>query len=68
MNSPCKRSNGTTRAYFQTEYEAEQFAADPANTTYHGDIAHRCAKCGWFHLSRAEWLVPERLHSMATVN
>ena len=53
---PCKRSNGTTRAYFETMEEAEVFAADPRNPAYTDDIAHFCLDCGYFHLSRPEWL------------
>jgi len=58
MNNPekhCKRSTGTDRAWFRTHEEAVAFANDPANTTYHGDIAHFCASCGFFHLSKPEW-------------
>jgi hypothetical protein len=61
MKEPCKRTTGTYRAWFVTREEAERFAADPANTAYHGDIAHLCAACGYWHLSRPEWLAPEWL-------
>lgn len=65
---PCRRPSGAYRAYFATKKEAEAFSADPANTDYHGDIAHRCGKCGHWHLSRVEWLVPESARRMARGN
>ncbi len=52
----CKRTDGTNRAYFHTKEEADAFALDPANVNYHGDIATFCAACGFFHLSRPDWL------------
>ena len=56
---PCKRSTGTYRAHFETRAEAEQFAQDPANhPIYLGDVAHKGGSCGWWHLSRPEWLAP----------
>src|SRR6266404_801300 len=55
----CKRSNGTERAWFLTRAEAEAFAEDPENPAYHGDIAHLCPKCGFWHLSKVSWLFPE---------
>ena len=55
----CLRRSGTERAWFLTREEAEQFAEDPANPVYHGDIAHQCAKCSFYHLSRPEWLEPQ---------
>ena len=54
----CLRRNGTERAWFLTREEAEQFAEDPANPVYRGDIAHHCPSCGFYHLSRPEWLEP----------
>jgi len=65
---PCRRASGSFRAHFPSEEAAEAFAADPANTDYNGDIAHRCGKCGRWHLSRAEWLVPEFARRMTRVN
>ena len=65
---PCRRSSGNFRAFFSTKEEAEAFAADPAHTDYHGDIAHHCGKCGRWHLSRVEWLVPEFARLMRSVN
>ena len=56
----CKRIDGTLRAWFHTRAEAEAFEADPANVSYHGDVAHLCQHCGYWHLSRPEWLVAER--------
>jgi hypothetical protein len=47
------------RAWFFTREEAEKFAANPANPSYHGDIAHQCAKCDFYHLSKPEWLEPK---------
>ena len=55
----CLRRKGTPRAWFLNREEAEHFAASPTNPAYHGDIAHECAKCGFYHLSRAEWLEPK---------
>ena len=55
----CLRRNGTERGWFPTREEAEHFAASPANPAYHSDIAHDCAKCGFYHLSRPEWLEPK---------
>jgi hypothetical protein len=54
----CKRSTGTDRAWFCTQEEAVAFANDPVNTAYHGDIAHLCHTCGYWHLSRIDWLIP----------
>ena len=70
MNEPCKRASGSYRAYFSTKEDAEAFAADPTNwPTYQGDVAHRC-HCGFWHLSRVEWLFPEweTLHENTVVN
>jgi len=53
----CKRKDGSLRAWFRSQAEAEAFAADPANhPVYLGDQAHLCERCGFWHLSRAEWL------------
>ena len=65
---PCRRPSGSIRAFFSTKEEAEAFAADPENTDYHGDIANRCGRCGRWHLSRIEWLVPESARRMTSVN
>jgi len=65
---PCKRSNGSTRAYFRTREDAERFAQDPANwPTYHGDIPMLCAVCDFYHLNRPEWLLPELTHQDAAL-
>jgi hypothetical protein len=64
---PCRRKSGKLRAFFRSREDAEAFAEDPANIPYHGDVAHLCDKCGYWHLSRFEWLygplpdVPARL-------
>src|SRR6266850_4959454 len=55
----CKRRNGTERKWFETREQAEAFAADPTNVHYHGDVAHECRKCGWWHLSKISWIIPE---------
>jgi hypothetical protein len=55
----CLRRNGTERAWFLTREEAEHFAASSANPAYHGDIAHQCAKCDLYHLSKPSWLEPQ---------
>ena len=55
----CKRSNGTYRAWFKSREEAEAFAKDPVNhPVYLNDVAHLCAKCGFYHLSKPKWLEP----------
>ena len=60
LNEPCRRQNGSFRAFFETRAAAETFAADPTNwPIYQGDIAHRCGFCGWWHLSKFEWLFPD---------
>ena len=64
----CKRSNGTYRAHFRAQEDAEAFAADPMNVDYHGDLAHKCFRCGAWHLSRPEWLVPEWARRMKSWN
>jgi hypothetical protein len=64
----CKRSNGTYRAHFRAQEEPEAFAADPVNVAYHGDLAHKCFRCGAWHLSRPEWLVPEWARRMQSWN
>jgi hypothetical protein len=55
----CLRRNGTERAWFATREQAERFAASPANPAYKGDVAHECAKCGFYHLSKPSWLEPQ---------
>jgi len=55
----CLRTTGTPRAWFSTREEAEAFALDPANIHYHGDVAHLCAFCDLWHLSKPEWLEPQ---------
>jgi hypothetical protein len=55
----CLRRNGTHRAWFLNREEAERFAASPANPAYRGDIAHLCAKCDHYHLSKPSWLEGE---------
>jgi hypothetical protein len=66
---PCRRVSGSFRAFFSTQAEAEVFAADPSNwPAYKSDIAHHCGKCGRWHLSQIEWLVPEFARRMKSVN
>jgi hypothetical protein len=65
---PCRRWSGAYRAHFPSKKAAEAFAADSANTDYHGDLARQCGKCGRWHLSRVEWLVPESARRMTSVN
>jgi hypothetical protein len=65
---PCRRPSGTYRAHFPGKEAAEAFAADSRNTNYDGDIAHHCEKCGRWHLSRVEWLVPEFARRMRSVH
>jgi len=64
----CRRTDGTYRAHFETREAAEKFAADPTNVAYHGDMAHLCLKCGAWHLSKPEWLVPDWARAMKTWN
>lgn len=59
-NLHCRRIDGTVRAWFLSQKEAEAFEQDPAHPSYHGDIAHLCQHCGYWHLSRPEWLLAER--------
>ncbi len=59
-NQYCRRLDGTVRAWFITKKEAEAFEQDPAHPNYHGDIAHECQHCGYWHLSRPQWLEAER--------
>jgi hypothetical protein len=54
-----RASTWNERAWFFTREEAEKFAATPANPSYHRDIAHQCAKCDFYHLSKPEWLAPK---------
>jgi hypothetical protein len=69
LTEPCRRQSGSFRAYFRTREEAEAFAADPANwQTYKNDIAHRCSKCNFWHLSKFEWLFAEWNANNAMVN
>jgi hypothetical protein len=56
---PCLRLNGTPRATFDTEVEAEAFSLTNAN--YIGDIPWRCDRCGKVHLYRPVWLLPNRI-------
>jgi hypothetical protein len=68
LAEPCRRITGKFRAHFESREAAEAFASHPANVDYHGDIAHRCLICGWFHLSRPEWLVPHWAREMKIWN
>jgi hypothetical protein len=59
MKEPCRRKSGSLRAHFRTREEVERFASDPANhPVYLGDVPHLCRICGFWHLSRPEWLAP----------
>jgi hypothetical protein len=67
MSEHCKRSTGTERKWFFTLEEAEAFRNDLVNTAYHGDLAHLCPRCGFFHLSKLEWLessATEMIHEL----
>ena len=60
IKEPCRRSNGSFRAHFASREDAERFAADSKNwPSYQNDIAHKCQKCLYWHLSKAHWLCPE---------
>ncbi len=53
----CRRSDGTLRGFWLSREQAEKFAQDPMNTSYHGDIVvGPCGMCGAFHCSRPEWV------------
>lgn len=54
----CLRDNGTMRSCFNSRAEAEAFGQDPMNVSYHGDVANLCQRCGYWHLSKPEWLRP----------
>lgn len=56
VQTHCKRSSGTDRAWFATREAAEAFALDPANPAYHSDVVTFCSRCGFFHLSHPDWL------------
>ncbi len=62
----CKRKDGTNRAYFHTKEEADAFAKDPTHPAYHGDITTFCTACGFFHLSRPDWLEHLPMETAAT--
>ena len=66
VSTHCKRSDGTNRAWFHTNEEADAFALDPANVNYHGDITTFCGACGFFHLSRPDWLAHLPFETVAT--
>src|ERR1017187_3881599 len=69
LSELCRRRDGSFRAHFHTRAKAEAFAADPQNhPVYLGDIAHHCAKCGFWHLSRFEWLFSEWNQSNALIS
>ena len=55
---PCRRLDGTFRAFFTSKDEAENWAETHEN--YFGDIAHLCQHCGYWHLSRPQWLEAEK--------
>lgn len=57
MNLRCRRASGSLRAWFDTRDDAEAFAADSANTAYHGDVPVLCLNrnCGGWHLSQPHW-------------
>jgi hypothetical protein len=42
MSATCLRNDGSERKWFRSEKAAEAFERDPANTIYHGDVAHLC--------------------------
>ena len=54
----CRRSDGSLRGFWLSREQAEKFAQDPENTSYHGDIVvGPCGMCGAFHCSRPEWVL-----------
>ncbi len=44
VNTHCKRTDGSDRAWFHTKEEEDAFAIDPANVAYHGDVTTFCAQ------------------------
>jgi len=50
----CLRSDGTERAWFSSQGEAEAFGK--ITPGYEDDIVVFCGRCGWFHLSQESWL------------
>jgi len=56
MTTPCRRSTGTERRWFDTVEDALAFKADPLNVDYHEDEVTLCGRCGKFHLSHPSWL------------
>ena len=66
VNTHCKRTDGSDRAWFHTREEADAFANDPANVAYHGDVTTFCKACGFFHLSRPDWLEHLPFETVAT--
>ena len=62
----CKRTDGTNRAWFHTKEAADAFALDSANVNYHGDVTTFCTACGFFHLSRPDWLEHLPMETVAT--
>ena len=57
-NPHCRRLDGTLRAWFTSREAAE--AVEATHPNYHGDVAHLCQHCGYWHLSRPQWLEAER--------
>jgi len=48
----CRRSDGSLRGFWLSREQAEKFAQEPKNTSYHGDIVvGPCGMCGAFHCS-----------------
>jgi hypothetical protein len=54
----CRRLDGTVRAWFLTKEAAE--AVEATHPNYHGDVAHLCQHCGFWHLCRPQWLETEK--------
>ena len=52
----CKRSDGSPRAAFSSETEAEAHALIAPG--YERNIAHLCV-CGAWHLAQIDWLLNE---------
>ena len=55
MIEPCKRSDGTNRAFFETAEDAVTFRSQHP-TTYGEDEVRFCTRCGHFHLSHPTWV------------
>jgi hypothetical protein len=65
--NPCKRSDGSLRAFFKSAEQAEEFKVRPENITIYGEDEVRfCTRCGFFHLSHPTWVKPWEIAASET--